>query len=186
MKLGLAVVSAVLILGSAACDRHGATQPGARTSTEAGNTGRMQANDAPGGRDPTGSAQVDGSPATASTDAVQPEASSPKTGPAANATPSFAQVYPGAVMAAAPTVADGADGPGGMVSFTTPADPDAVIGFYKSHAEAAGLASVMSMNQGESRGYGALKQDSGARLQVVATALEGAKTSVLLTWSLGE
>ncbi|MDP2733330.1 MAG: hypothetical protein Q8O63_09530, partial [Hoeflea sp.] len=42
------------------------------------------------------------------------------------------------------TTARGPDGPGGILSFTTEATPDAVVDFYRQRAEAAGLASVMA------------------------------------------
>lgn len=100
--------------------------------------------------------------------------------------PAFAAIYPGGAIETPPTVASGPSGPGGIVSFTTEAKPEAVIDFYKQRAEAAGLASVMAMNQGDSQAYGAAEVTNGATLQVVATAMEDAPTAVQLTWSAGQ
>ena len=66
------------------------------------------------------------------------------------------------------------------------AAPDAVVAFYRQRAEAAGLAPVMAMNQGEARAYGAAARTAnGATMQVVASPGEGGLTSVQLTWSAG-
>lgn len=100
-------------------------------------------------------------------------------------TPAFAPVYPGGVIEGEPTLADGSSGPGGILTFTTEASPERVVDFYRQKAEAAGLASMSSMNQGDTRAYGAANERSGARLEVVASpAEEGA--SVLLSWSAGQ
>jgi hypothetical protein len=100
--------------------------------------------------------------------------------------PDFAAVYPGGVVEAPPTVAGGPSGPGGLVTFTTDAKPEAVIGFYKQRAEAAGLAPVMSLNRGDTVAYGAAEPANGAMVQVVATGVDKAPTSVQLTWSAGQ
>jgi len=106
--------------------------------------------------------------------------------PAATGAPSFAVVYPGGTPTGPATVAQGPSGPGGIVSFTTVSSPDAVIAFYRKTAEAAGLASVMAMNQGEARAYGAAAEDgSGKLLRVVATPVENGPTSVQLDWTAG-
>lgn len=100
--------------------------------------------------------------------------------------PIFAALYPGAQADAPATVASGPTGPGGLITFTTDAAPDAVVAFYRQRAEAAGLAPVMAMNQGEARAYGAAaRKADGATLQVVASPGEGGLTSVQLTWSAG-
>ena len=100
--------------------------------------------------------------------------------------PVFAALYPGAQADAPTTVASGPTGPGGLITFTTEAAPEAVIAFYRQRAEAAGLAPVMAMNQGEARAYGAAaRRADGATLQVVAAPGEGGLTSVQLTWSAG-
>lgn len=106
--------------------------------------------------------------------------------PAAPGAPVFAVVYPGGEISAPPTVARGPEGPGGILSFTTDAAPDTVVAFYRQRAEAAGLASVMAMNQGEARAYGAAAEDgSGKLLRVVATPVENGPTSVQLDWTAG-
>lgn len=99
--------------------------------------------------------------------------------------PAFAVLYPGGAVEGEPVTAQGPAGPGGLVTFTTEADPDAVVAFYRQRAEAAGLASVMSMNQGDARAYGAAMNASGARVEVVASPVETGQTSVQLTWSAG-
>ena len=106
--------------------------------------------------------------------------------PAAPGAPAFAVVYPGGATQGPATVARGPDGPGGILSFTTEATPDAVVDFYRQRAEAAGLASVMAMNTGEARAYGAAASDgSGKLLRVVATPVEDGPTSVQLDWTAG-
>lgn len=106
--------------------------------------------------------------------------------PAAPGAPAFAVVYPGGASSGPATVARGPDGPGGILIFTTDATPDTVIGFYRQRAEAAGLASVMAMNTGETRAYGAASADgSGKLLRVVATPVEDGPTSVQLDWTAG-
>ena len=100
--------------------------------------------------------------------------------------PAFAVLYPDARVDGAPTLADGVGGPGGIVAFTVDADPDQVVAFYKQRAEAAGLASVMGMNQGDTRAYGAAGSgESAAALQVVASPAEDGGAAVQLTWSAG-
>lgn len=140
-------------------------------------------------------APADEAPATAevavAADAVAPAAGAPAesaspAAPAAPGAPGFAVVYPGGETSGPPTVARGPDGPGGILSFTTEATPDAVIDFYRRRAEAAGLASVMAMNTGEARAYGAAAEDgSGKLLRVVATPVEDGPTSVQLDWTAG-
>lgn len=105
---------------------------------------------------------------------------------AAPGAPAFAVVYPDAAVSGPATVAQGPDGPGGILSFTTEATPDAVIAFYRQRAEAGGLATVMAMNQGDARAYGAAAQDgSGQLLRVIATPVEDGPTSVQLDWTAG-
>lgn len=117
--------------------------------------------------------------------AVAPSARAVATA-AGTAVPAFAAVYPGGHVSGPQTVANGPDGPGGIVSFTTDADPDAVVAYYRREAEAAGLSSVMAMNQGEARAYGATAADQpGTSLRVVADPLDDGSTSVQLTWSAG-
>jgi len=110
--------------------------------------------------------------------------------PAAAKAPAYAVLPQDGRPDGSATVADGPGGPGGMVTYQTALSPDAVVEFHRGHAEAAGLATVMTMTQGEARAYGAAAQDaSGAGVQVVASpiAAEGAapETSVTLTWTAG-
>ena len=129
--------------------------------------------------------------AVAAADAAAPAAAAPAESsavatPAAPGAPAFAVVYPGGTAQGPVTVARGPDGPGGILSFTTEATPDAVVAFYRKRAEAAGLASVMAMNTGEARAYGAAAGDgSGKLLHVVATPVEDGPTSVQLDWTNG-
>lgn len=102
-----------------------------------------------------------------------------------DARPSFAAVYPDGEVQGAPLTAAGPAGDGGVLTFTTEANPDAVIAFYRERAEAAGLATMMALNQGEARAYGAQHQGSGASLNVVAAPAD-TLTSVQLTWSAGQ
>ena len=124
-------------------------------------------------------------------DAAAPAAAAPATAagaatPAAPGAPAFAVVYPGGAAQGPATVARGPDGPGGILSFTTDATPDAVVDFYRQRAEAAGLASVMAMNTGDARAYGAAASDgSGKLLRVVATPVADGPTNVQLDWTAG-
>ncbi len=100
------------------------------------------------------------------------------------AAPSGPAAAPGAPSLDQPAVtASGPAGPGGLVTYTTEADPEAVIAFYKARAEAAGLASTMAMNQGEARAYSAVGSGAGSNLQVVASPTDAGETSVQLSWS---
>lgn len=120
------------------------------------------------------------------TAAPAPQGTSARLSLAAPDAPAFAVLYPGAVMEDPATTAVGPDGEGGLVTFATEAEPDAVVAFYRQHAEAAGLTSVMGMNQGDARAYGAADaQPNGASLQVVASPGEADHTSVQLTWNAG-
>ena len=124
--------------------------------------------------------------ATAAPAAAAPVAARTVAAPAAPGAPVFAVVYPGGTVSGPATVAQGPDGPGGIRSFTTDAAPETVVAFYRQRAEAAGLASVMAMNQGEARAYGAAAEDgSGKLLRVVATPVENGPTSVQLDWTAG-
>lgn len=124
-------------------------------------------------------------PAAAET---RPDAAAPAASvlPAAPGAPAFAVVYPGATVSAPATIARGPDGaPGGILSFTTDATPETVVAFYRQRAEAAGLSSVMAMDQGGARAYGAVAQDRGDKLHVVATPVEDGPTNVQLDWTAG-
>ena len=124
--------------------------------------------------------------AAAPTAAAPAEPAAPAAAPAAPGAPAFAVVYPGGVISGPATVARGPDGPGGILTFTTEATPDAVVDYYRNRAEAAGLASMMAMNTGEARAYGAAAGDgSGKLLRVVATPVEDGPTNVQLDWTNG-
>ena len=100
--------------------------------------------------------------------------------------PAFAALYPGATMDEPATTAMGDAGEGGLATFHADAAPDQVVTFYRRRAEAAGLASVMGMNQGAARAYGAAgTQPNGPSLQVVASPVEAGGSSVQVTWSEG-
>jgi hypothetical protein len=109
------------------------------------------------------------------------EPAGPVAEPAAEGAPGFAVVYPGGVVEADPVTASAAGASGGLVTYVTDADPDAVIAFHRREAERAGLASVMAMNQGEARAYGAARDQNN--LQVVASPTPEGRTSVQLSWS---
>ena len=107
--------------------------------------------------------------------------------PAAAGAPDFAVIYPGAELKGPATVAQGPSGPGGIVQFTTDADPEAVIAFYRQRAEAAGLKQINSMNSGDAQAYSAGDGATGRGqlLQVIATRVEGGPTDVQLDWTTG-
>ena len=141
---------------------------------------------------PAGEAAPAAAEAEPAAEAAAPAAAAPAESPAAAAAPAapgapaFAVVFPGGTAQGPVTVARGPDGPGGILTFTTDATPDAVVAFYRQRAEAAGLASVMAMNTGDARAYGAAAGDgSGKVLHVVATPVEGGPTSVQLDWTAG-
>ena len=116
-----------------------------------------------------------------------PDVALPAVVPVAPGAPTFAALYPGASLDQPATTATGPDGEGGLVTFHTEATPDEVVAFYRALAEEAGLTSVMGMNQGDARAYGAAGGSDGAtNIQVVAAPGEGDRTSVQLSWSAGQ
>ena len=134
------------------------------------------------GEAPAGdAADAEASPVAAPAPAADTSALAKNSGP-----PAFAAVYPGgAIDESADGVSPGSSDRGGLITFTTAATPDAVVEFYKRHAEAEGLKPVMAMSQGDTRAYGAAEGgEKGASVSVVASPVEGA-TSVQLTWSAG-
>jgi hypothetical protein len=142
-----------------------------------------------GADEPVATAAPSGKPADVAAPGVA-AASAPPGRPAAPRAPAFAVVPIDGAPDGPAVTADGPDGPGGMLTYVTAAAPDAAVDFHRRHAESAGLATVMTMNQGEARAYGAAAQDgSGAGLQVVASPVAaetgGAATSVTLTWTAG-
>jgi hypothetical protein len=125
--------------------------------------------------------------ATAAPEPAAPARSAPAGAPAAPGAPRFAVVYPGGQITAPATVAKGPSGPGGILTFTTDASPDAVVAFYRQQAEAAGLKPISAMNQGDARAFSA-GDGAGGRgqlMSVVATPVEGGATSVQLDWTTG-
>lgn len=132
-------------------------------------------------------------PVDAATDLTAPFVPAPSpavTGgaaPAAPGAPDFAVIYPGGEPEAPATLAQGPTGPGGLLTFTTDATPDAVVDFYKQRAEAAGLKAITAMNQGEARAYAAGDgvDGRGKLLSVVASPVATGPTSVQLSWSAG-
>ena len=145
---------------------------------------RTAADSAPAVETTTTSAAVPTAPSETTSSNVGAVSASPAQ-PIVEGAPSFAVLYPGGEIEAPATVATSAAGPGGLVAFRTDADPATVVEFYRTRAEAAGLSSVMAMNMGDARSYGAAKADAGANLQVVASPVEGGQTSVQLSWSAG-
>jgi hypothetical protein len=165
MKRSVATVVLALSVGLAACDDRSQAAPEVESPSV-----------------PAAEPAREAAPAAAPPAAATPAA--PAT--AIKGAPAFAALYPGAQTDAAPVTASGPDGPGGIVTFTTDATPDAVIDFYRQRAEKAGLSPIMAMNQGEARAYGAsARTEKGASLQVVAAPGEDGLTSVQLSWSDG-
>ncbi|NJC41097.1 hypothetical protein GGQ87_001355 [Brevundimonas alba] len=127
-------------------------------------------------------------PATAdSTARMAPAPAAASATPAADGAPAFAVIYPGGSPGGPATQAQSAEGPGGIVEFTTEASPADVVAFYRQRAEAAGLKSINTMNNGDSMGYSAGDgvNGRGQLLSVVATRVDGEPTSVQLTWTAG-
>ncbi|MNQ92478.1 hypothetical protein D3C85_1079070 [compost metagenome] len=163
MKRSVAAVAVALTVGLTGCDERSEAAPEIAPS-----------------------AATPDEPAVAASDAITDAAATAASATPITGAPAFAALYPGAQADAPTTVASGATGPGGLITFTTDAAPDAVVAFYRERAETAGLAPVMAMNQGEARAYGAAaRKENGATLQVVAAPGEGGLTSVQLTWSAG-
>jgi hypothetical protein len=118
---------------------------------------------------------------------LAPTAGTASAQPAAEGAPAFAVIYPGGTPGGPATIAQGPEGPGGIVAFTTDATPTAVVAFYRQRAEAAGLKSINTMNRGDSMGYAAGDgaDGRGQLMSVVATRVEGEPTSVQLSWTAG-
>ena len=117
--------------------------------------------------------------------AAEADLSEAEAAPAAPGAPVFAVIYPGAAIQPPDEETGDASGADGVVTYVTSATPDEVVAFHRARAEAEGLASVMAMNQGEARAYGAHDTDSGANLSVFATPGEDGGASVQLVWSTG-
>lgn len=161
MKRILLAVGAMTVLAVAGCGDDDKT-PAARTPASGATTG-------PASSPPT--------PAPAASDA----------GTSGASIPTFAALYPGAVVENPPVTAQGPGGPGGIVAFTTQDDPETVVAFYRSQAETAGLSTIASLTQGGARAYSAGDGASGAGklLSVVATPGVDGPTEVQLTWTAG-
>jgi len=135
------------------------------------------------------SVEVAAAPAAEAPGRSAPEAPAGAAGvvPAAADAPAFAVIYPGAAIKSPAAVAQGPDGPGGIVQFTTEADPATVIAFYRQRAESAGLKPINSMNRGDVQAYSAGDGAAGRGqlVQVIAERLEGGPTDVQLSWTAG-
>lgn len=92
--------------------------------------------------------------------------------------PDFAPAYPGAKVQSS-MAGSSKDGTGGMVSFSTSDPAEKVLDFYKARASAAGIKTVMTAEQGNSRSFSAGDEASGRSLNVSATS-EGGTTQVTL------
>lgn len=150
----------------------------------AGCSERPPAEDAPAAGDVAAEAAA---PAAERAATVTPPAGPAGALPAAAGAPAFAVIYPGAELKGPATVAQGPSGPGGIVEFTTDADPETVIAFYRQRAEAAGLKPINSMNRGDAQAYSAGDgaNGRGQLMQVIATRIEGGPTDVQLDWRTG-
>jgi hypothetical protein len=125
-----------------------------------------------------------GTPAAARPSAAAGEAAAV---PAAVGAPDFAVIYPGGTPKGPATTAQGPEGPGGLVRFTTEAEPETVIAFYRQRAEAAGLKPINSMKRGNAQAYSAGDgaDGRGQLMQVIAERIEGGSTDVQLDWTAG-
>ena len=162
-------LAALVLLGASACggEPDVAETPETETAAEAS----------------TPSSEAPPPPAAAATDeAAATDAAAREAVAAAPGAPPFAVIYPGGRIEGADD--EDGSGPGGLVTYVTTATPDEVIAFHRARAEAEGLASVMAMNQGEARAYGAHSTRNGANLSVFATPVENG-VSVQLVWSAG-
>ena len=101
--------------------------------------------------------------------------------------PAFAVYMPGSEPDAEPTLALGPAGPGGMVEFSSPASPEAVIAFYRQRAEEGGLSTVATMNRDGTLSYTASDglSGQGQLLNVVASPAGESRSRVHLDWSAG-
>lgn len=125
--------------------------------------------------------------AAATAAAPAPASAALPAAPAAPGAPAFAVIYPGGAVEGPATMAQGPTGPGGILTFTTDATPEAVVAFYRERADTAGLTTIASMNQAGASAYSAGDGASGRGqlLSVVATPVEGGPTSVQLSWAVG-
>lgn len=168
LSLGLA---ALVLMGVGAC---GGEEP---APPEKGAEAAAESAEAP----ETPAAEDAATPASA-TGTVSPDAEAALAAPGA---PAFAVIYPGGAIQPPEDAADEDSGPVDGVTYVTSATPEEVVAFHRARAEAEGLTSVMAMNQGGDRAYGAHDTNSGANLSVFATPAENGGASVQLTWSGG-
>ena len=101
---------------------------------------------------------------------------------AVSGSPAFAVLYPGGRL---DTTGEDERAADNGLAFTTEASPEEVVEFYRRKAETAGLVSVMSMNQGDVRGYGASDASGVTSLRVLAHPDDSGRTAVKLSWSGG-
>ena len=171
LSLGLA---ALVLFGASACGGGDSESP--ETEPEAGAEAETAAESG------TTAAEDEATPADSAEAAIPVDAEARLAAPDA---PAFAVIYPGGVIDEDAAPAESEAGAGGIVTYVTSASPDAVIAFHRTRAEAEGLASVMAMNQGDARAYGAHSTADGGNLSVFATPGEDGGTSVQLVWSAG-
>lgn len=169
LSLGLA---ALVLMGVGAC---GGDEP-APPEDAAPEAAAETADDAP-----APDARAAATPAAA----VEAEPPQVEAVPAAPGAPVFAVIYPGGTIQPGDDDTGDAAGPNGVVTYLTTATPDEVVAFHRARAEAEGLASVMAMNQGAARAYGAHDTQGGANLSVFAAPGENGGASVQLVWSAG-
>lgn len=97
------------------------------------------------------------------------------------ALPDFARLPAGAQISQSQTASSNGQ-TGGIVTFSLAGGAEAVVDHYRTQAEAAGLATALSLTQGAARVYGAEDEGGERTLSVVATPGEGG-TEVQVTWS---
>ena len=101
------------------------------------------------------------------------------TGPGGSANmPTFAPLYPGAIVETTITTPD----KGGMVAFKTSATREDVIAFYKKAAAAAGLKDKMNMSSGDVVSYSASSQKPDHSLNITASKSDDG-TQVQVIWN---
>ena len=107
------------------------------------------------------------------------------TGAAVNVNlPSYAPLYPGAVVDASMT-GSGGSGAGGTVMFHTGAKPADIIAFYQAKATTAGLGKTFASQSGDAQTFTAGKEGGNEGLQIVASPSNGS-TAVEIIWSTGK
>ncbi len=91
----------------------------------------------------------------------------------------YAPPYPGAEIKGS-MGGTSADGAGSIVTFTTGDSPDAVLAFYKSRAQAAGLDKISTMDIDGAKMFSA-SDAGGARSIAVQTSIADGKTTAVVT-----